>query len=140
MGIRFMHWFTLMSPAHPHAVLRQQELSQLIKELPVQKAEQGLLLFPDAVEIQQINSLISRDEITKATADIPTTPNFIPLLVGFVTYSHPLGAERADTGFMYELRKIHPSGRSGTIFELDEPVPLDNLRLDPHDLWAAYAT
>lgn len=140
MGIRFNHWFTLWSPAHEHAVFRQEQLARLLKQFPPKVAEQGLLLFPGAAEIQHIHSLISREEILKATADIPTTRNYLPVLVGFLTYSHPLGAERADTGFMYELRKIHASAQSGFGFELDEPVPLDNLRLVPHSMWPGYAT
>jgi hypothetical protein len=147
MSVRLFADITLFSPKHEHSIIRIQRLAEHNRSMPpgtvaitipggipMIGSEIGLLLFPERTHISNYKFTIKRTEIEKSCEDMPTK-HFWPEVCGLITYSYPLAAVRADTGFVYRIEKI---GRWP--LELDEAVSLKEMILSEHDLWAGFAT
>jgi hypothetical protein len=64
--------------------------------------------------------------------DIKPNMYFWAELSGLVIYTYQLAKIWADTAFAYSIQKSKADGRFGYAFELDEPVPIENLTLIPN--------
>ena len=92
------------------------------------------MLFPNETRIEHHRSHVKRSEIEKACEDIEPNMNFWRELCALVTYAYPLATVRADTGFVYRIE------RQDGVFELDEAVPMEEMRINDEVSWGGVAT
>jgi len=137
MGVELKSWFTL----HPHAMLKQQNVSDWYKDRPITDPCYGLVLFPGDKHVININLPISRAEIEKSAEDIKPRTTFFPKLIGIVSYTFPLTTHIPQTGFIYALEKNVAMGPNGLVFGLEEEItPAENIVLRSLGSFGEYAT
>ena len=144
-NVRLASSVALVSPQHGHSIGRLQEAANLNRGLPIGFAlalpggvpinsEVGRMLFPNETRIEHHRSHVKRSEIEKACEDIEPNMNFWRELCALVTYAYPLATVRADTGFVYRIE------RQDGVFELDEAVPMEEMRINDEVSWGGVAT
>lgn len=143
----FFPQLTLHSPLHEHSILKLQRLAADSRGLPSKGGTilipgqvpianpSGRLLFPDEEFVETWTMPISNAELLKACEGIRPATHFWPELVVLVTYVYQLANVRADTGFVYEI-----SRRGRVPFQIGEGVPIDELRIEPHNMWGGFAS
>ena len=152
-GIRLAPSLNLLSPRHEHSILKLQRMADHNRAMPVKTvgvlipggapiggAELGLILFPKDTQTFNYTITINREEIDTSCEDSKPNTYFFPEVFGLVTYTYPLADVRADTGFKCSIKNVSPESRSGTAFELFEPISLEYLRIADHSLWGGFAT
>lgn len=96
----------------------------------------GTLLFPNETFIERISLPISVSAaIESRKANNDAAIHFWPELIVLVTYVYHLASVRADTGFVFDLRK-----KDGTPFKIDEKVEASEVEIQPHGMWGGFAT
>jgi hypothetical protein len=152
MGVGVYPRTNLMSSKHDNSILLLKRKADQNRSLPVDAvklllpggasiggAEVGLMLFPEETYTYHLKMPIKRQDIENACEDM-ADKYFFPEVLGLVTYTYPLATIRADTGFVYGIRKEPDGDPSGTAFKLNESVPLRRLSLTDHPLWSSFAT
>lgn len=144
MSISFSPNLTLSSTQNPPPIHSLMKHAVLNRDMPVDAMtltlsstgganigsdQQGLVLFPNETHIFRYKIPIKRSEIEKSCKDIKPNLHFFPEVSGIVTYTYPLAKIRADTGFVNSIEVI------GGAFELDNPVSLDEIRIDDRSMW-----
>ena len=152
-GVRLTPSLNLLSPTHEHSILKLLRMADHNRAMPVKTVgvlipggtsmgggELGLILFPKDIQSVNYTIRIHREEIDRSCEDIKPNMHFFPEIRGLVTYTYPLADVRADTGFVCSIENVSPESRSGTAFELFEPVRSEYIRIVDHSLWAGFAT
>ena len=86
------------------------------------------------IESRQMS--ISNAEIIESCKDIAPETSFWPELVVLVAYVYNLAEARADTGFVFTIRR--KSSRAP--FKIGEEIAEEELVAHPHDMWGGFAT
>lgn len=153
MGVRLFLRLNLLSPEHEHSILQLLRLTELNRGLPAHGGavvlpgsvslgnnETGVLLFPGETHSINYRLPLNRGEIVKSCDDIKPNLYFMPEVFGLATYTYPLAAVRADTGFVYQVERAKPVEHLGTAFGLDEVVQAEQITISEHQLWGSFAT
>ena len=143
----FFPKMNLSAPGFEYSIGKLQRLAEGSRGLPVTGGTiavpgnmpinnpTGTLLFPDESFIDKRILPISGVDLVKSCKDIHPATHFWPELIVLVTYVYQLASVRADTGFVYELRKT-----DGTPFEIGENVGASEIEIQPHSMWGGFAT
>jgi hypothetical protein len=154
MRVNFSPHMTLSSPKHDPAILWVKKRAEHNRSMPVKATtilipngenfgseEIGLVLFPN--ESHRFNYIlrIKRDEIEKSCEDLKlskTSKYIMSVVSGIVTYSFPLAKVRADTGFVYPMRRA--TGKTTSVFYLNKLVPQKDILFDTDFSGDGFAT
>lgn len=153
MGVRLDLRLNLLSPNHEHSIIQLLRLAELNRGLPARGGavvlpgavslgdnETGVLLFPGEKHTVNYRLPLRRDEIEKSCGDIKPKLYFMPEVFGLASYTYPLAAVRADTGFILQVERAQPKEDLGTAFGLDEEVQTEHITISEHPLWGSFAT
>lgn len=154
MSVRFTPRITVLNSSDEPAIVWLKKLAEFNRGFPVKTTtilipggenfgseEIGLVLFPNESHPFNYILRIKRDEIEKSCEDLKlskTSKYIMPIVCGLVTYNYPLANVRADTGFVYPIRR--KTGQTSGVFYLNKSVPQNNIVLDTDFSGHGFAT
>jgi uncharacterized membrane protein len=145
---------TVLNSPYGQAIVWLKKIAEFNREFPVKTTtilipsgenfggeEIGLVLFPNESHPFNYILRIKRDEIEKSCEDLKlskTSKYIMPIVCGLVTYNYPLAKVRADTGFVYPIRR--KTGQTRDVFYLNKSVPQNNIVFDTDFSGQGFAT